>query len=901
VCLAGVASAPAALTPGTLRLDANFHTIGVRAGFTTSEGGAGNDAVVEYRRPGEPAWRTAPEAWLDVRPTLAYASGAANWARNEARTRIFGLAPGVTYEVRVTFGGTVTGPAAVTGSVTTRALAPPDPTTRTLYVDGANGNDAFDGLAPGTPKRTLAAAFALAAAGDRVWIAPGRYVQPTRVTLAASGTPSAWIRVTRWPSLPGAVVLEGTGANDSVLVLAGSYVRVDGLTIRHALGSCLRIEGNTTDHWIDRNVITDWNADDDPGTQHEGGIAAWSNATRLVVLDNLLKRRDLLPGPQHGGGNGVWVKNQTSSGAGGGGHVVRGNTIIGGWDGVGSDVEADPVGGFFADTDVYENVVSDQQDDGIQMEGANVNCAIFANVVGRGRAGIAFAPNGIGPLFVMRNRILGPTWSPTGTLYKVGAASGGRTWLFHDSVFEADGGAASGASGIQQTNPGLANLVTRNNAWQVDRYVVETTSRLAGPELDMDFDAFFTTDPSGRFVKWFETLRSSLAAWRSGDGQEPNGLTRALATLEWTNAVDGGFTLRADSVLRDAGVALPGIDVDVEDPTWNAAGGGPDIGAIETRDGDLTPPLVAVTSPAEEDTVGGTVTVEAEASDDTAVARVALFVDGTLAASDAQPPYAFTWTTVGVADGAHRLSALATDVAGNAARASAVRVLVDNGRGGGRNAYLVSKAKLDGVRFAAREVTVTDAFGAAATIAVRPVSGGSAAVQGGGAIVDPSAALDCYKVKAAPGAPRYVVRQLDLTDAFGTQRWELRRAVELCLPATRDASPVDPARDAYACYQAKTVPGTPRFATRELAVTDAASTTPIVAQKPYALCVPARLDGGPLADPAARLACYRGKTAPGAPRPVPASVTATDAFGTLPLTALKPAAWCQPAAAPLSP
>ncbi len=895
VCAALATPAAAALTPGALRLDANFHTIGVRAAFATADAAAGNDAVVEYRRPGEPVWRTAPPAWLDVRPTLVYAGGAPNWAKNEARTKIFGLAPGVAYDVRVTFTGAVVGPDSVAGSVTTRALTPPDPAGRTLYVDSTSGDDGNDGLGVATPKRTLGAAFFLATAGDRIWIAPGRYVQATRVTLAASGTPAAWIRITRWPGRAGEVVIEGSGANDSVLVLAGSYVRVDGLTIRQALGSCLRIEGGTTDHWIDGNVITDWNADDDAGVQHEGAIAAWSNATRLVVIDNLLKRRAVLPGPQHGGGNGVWVKNQTSSGTNGGQHVVRGNTIIGGWDGVGSDVEADPVGGFAADTDVYENVVSDQQDDGIQMEGADVNCAVFANVVGRGRAGIAFAPNGIGPLFVLRNRLVGPTWTTSGTSYKAGAASDGRTWIFHESAFDADGGAASGATGLQQTNPGLANLVTRNNAWQVDRYVVETTARVAGPELDMDYDAFFTTDASGRFVKWFETLRASLAAWQVGDGQEAHGRARPLAALDWTNAADGGFSLRADSALRDAALAIPGIDTDVEDPAWNAAGAGPDLGAVEMRNGDLTPPTVAVATPDADATVGGVVAVAADASDDGTVARVAFFVDGTLAATDADPPYAFAWTTAGLADGAHRLAAVAVDEAGNAARASDVRVLLDNGRGGGRNAYLVAKTKLAGVRFERREVTVTDAFGTAPTIVVRPVTVGEPAVQGGGAVVDPALALDCYKVKAAPGAPKLPVRHVTLADAFGEPQWELRRAVELCLPATRDGSPVDPARDAYACYQAKTLAGTPRFTARPLAVTGATGTATVVAQKPYAFCVPARLDGGALADPDARLACYRGKTAPGAPRPVPRGVSATDAFGTLPLTIQKPAAWCAPA------
>ena len=187
------------------------------------------------------------------------------------------------------------------------------------------------------------------------------------------------------------------------------------------------------------------------------------------------------------------------------------------------------------------------------------------------------------------------------------------------------------------------------------------------------------------------------------------------------------------------------------------------------------------------------VTVTADASDDTAVARVDFFVDGTLAGSDATPPYELAWTTTAARRRRPRARGAASDAAGNVARSADVRVLVDNGRGGPRNAALCAKAKRDGDRFERRTATVhrcvrrrTRSWSCGRhERATRPFRAAAR-------IVDPSAYLTCYAIKGAPGAPRFAPRAVDLADAFGDQRWELRNPVELCLPATRDGSPSRP-------------------------------------------------------------------------------------------------------------
>jgi hypothetical protein len=97
---------------------------------------------------------------------------------------------------------------------------------------------------------------------------------------------------------------------------------------------------------------------------------------------------------------------------------------------------------------------------------------------------------------------------------------------------------------------------------------------------------------------------------------------------------------------------------------------------------DTTPPAVRITSPADGATVSGTVSVEADASDNEAVAGVRFFVDGAqIGSEDAEAPYSVAWDTSTAADGSHTLTAAARDAAGNSGTSSPVTVTVANAGG----------------------------------------------------------------------------------------------------------------------------------------------------------------------------------------------------------------------------
>jgi hypothetical protein len=93
---------------------------------------------------------------------------------------------------------------------------------------------------------------------------------------------------------------------------------------------------------------------------------------------------------------------------------------------------------------------------------------------------------------------------------------------------------------------------------------------------------------------------------------------------------------------------------------------------------DTTGPSIQLTSPAGGSTVSGTVNAAANASDNVGVAGVQFKIDGVdLGAEDTASPYTASWTSTAVANGAHTVSAVARDAAGNRTTAQ-VSVTVSN-------------------------------------------------------------------------------------------------------------------------------------------------------------------------------------------------------------------------------
>jgi hypothetical protein len=351
---------------------------------------------------------------------------------------------------------------------------------------------------------TIAAALDGVAANGYVVLRGGVYreqavVRTAGVTLMASPGETVWLD-------------EECVRTPAVQVLAND-VKIKGLGIKRAdAGIIVNGESRTVlpaRTLVDGNTIQDYNCTDSNETNV--AIGAWYTGAGLVVTNNKITRRVELPGDAAGYGTGIWFKSNSSTPSGGG-HRISGNTIIGGWDGIGGEEENSPRGSFDRDTVIEKNTIRNCWDDGIQVEGGGQNVVIQDNDIRECGTGIALATPLTGPTTSQRNHIVSSTVGLQGNLmcFKVGNDSL-STVVIKDNVCETSG--AVGSSGIQQTNSGTAVYQVAGNTWRVNGYMFQIygTQR---PGSSYDGDCFEARDPT-RFVKWVGSVQvTSLAAFQ---------------------------------------------------------------------------------------------------------------------------------------------------------------------------------------------------------------------------------------------------------------------------------------------------------------------------------------------------------------------------------------------------
>jgi thermitase len=89
---------------------------------------------------------------------------------------------------------------------------------------------------------------------------------------------------------------------------------------------------------------------------------------------------------------------------------------------------------------------------------------------------------------------------------------------------------------------------------------------------------------------------------------------------------------------------------------------------------DTTPPVVAVTSPANGSTASHNVAITVSATDNVGVTHVSIYVDNVQFCSGISAPYTCNWNTKKASSGSHTITATAWDAAGNAGKATPVTV-----------------------------------------------------------------------------------------------------------------------------------------------------------------------------------------------------------------------------------
>ena len=200
----------------------------------------------------------------------------------------------------------------------------------------------------------------------------------------------------------------------------------------------------------------------------------------------------------------------------------------------------------------------------------------------------------------------------------------------------------------------------------------------------------FGSVPIGSFADQVFTVSNTGGGTVSG----------AASTAAPFSIVSGSpFTLGGVGTTQTVTVRFAPTTTATASATVSFTANGGSNSAIATGSGaaaaDTTPPTIAMAAPLAGAIVSGKVTVSASATDNMGVAGVQFKLDGvSLGVQVTTPPYAVTWDTTTAASGAHTLSAVARDAAGNTGTSAGVTVTVANSSSTAVTAPVISQATL---------------------------------------------------------------------------------------------------------------------------------------------------------------------------------------------------------------
>ena len=499
-----------------------FHSLGLTLKYA---GDVKRDSIgaVRFRRKGEEEWRQGMNLFRDAES-------------KEYRGSLLHLSPDTAYEVECRIVGT--------GRLAGKALGPVRVSTRTWPEEIPAGEEKL--LPAGVSKEPL--------------------------VIREQGKPDAWL-VYRAPPGKASAIDAGWSAEQAVLIEKAAYIVLENVSVRG--GSRHGVSVVESHHVrIRRCEIAGWG---DPGVRKEGlpkglyvdkngrpinyhaGVNVTGNSSQVVVEDNLIHAPRGTANPwQYGhpmGPQGILLRRT------GGNNVVRNNDLIGSerhwWnDAIESIANGEISGGPYRDTDLYGNVLAFSNDDGIELDGGQINVRFWNNWIDKALCGVSCAPNLRGPSYVFRNLIadLGEERGAAGSAFKMG---GGARWskgisaILHNTIYGIGGGLRSVGFGRDKDRGGYVAF-SRNNLFAgPGRQDVTNISN--DPRNDFDYDL---------------TSRGGVAL---ATGGEEHAVTGVPSFADWKR---GDFRLAEGSPGIDQGCVLPGVND-------GFVGRAPDMGAFE--------------------------------------------------------------------------------------------------------------------------------------------------------------------------------------------------------------------------------------------------------------------------------------------------------------------------------
>lgn len=495
------------------------------------------------------------------------------------------------------------------------------------------GNDGNPGT-NASPFATIQHAADIVNPGDTVTVKPGTYVG---AKFARSGSLGSQIVFLAQPG----VVVNTPGSlntnNDNLWVRDASYITIDGFesTAAGRSGIAVQAEPDAEAHGV---VIQNNNC------HNNGRWGVFTGYAEGVIIRNNITS---FSGTEHG----IYVSNSADN------PVITGNTVHDNH-ASGIQINADPAldgDGIISNALIDSNIIYNNGVGG--AAGINlasvVNSQISNNLLyGNLAGGIAGWDDGNCPC--------GP--------------SGGFIFGTHDNeIYNNTIVQPSTARFVISLLDGSTGNKIKNNILihQGSRGSINADSTsLAG--MDSDYNAVvnvFSADDGNTFI--------NLAAWQAL-GYDQHSFVSNTAAL-FVNAAGNNYHLSNTSPALNAGTPVSGVPLDLEG-TSRPQGSAIDIGAYETLQcvGDVTAPSTSITSPSDAATVGGTIPLNAEASDDCSLSKVEFYIDGNLVGTDSTSPFSVNWNSRSVANGSHQLHSTAYDSTSHQTDSATINFTVSN-------------------------------------------------------------------------------------------------------------------------------------------------------------------------------------------------------------------------------
>lgn len=302
------------------------------------------------------------------------------------------------------------------------------------------------------------------------------------------GKPDGYIRFTAPPD----TVLNGGESGPILLIRNAEYVILDGLTLRGGGHNAVEIQ-NSRNVRVRNCDISGWGI---VGTQRfdldgkfydqNGKEINYTAGIRIMSSTAVTVERCRIQEPRNranpwffshpSGPQALYVGDLREC-------VVRWNDFVGcdrhrwndvieGWGNFNGD------GGFARDADIYGNLLAFGNDDGIELDGGQMNVRCFDNWIEGTYCGISTCGTIRGPSFAFRNLItrLGEERGGASASLKSGRGDG-MLFIFSNTLL--------GGAGVICTNPDL-HAVTRNNIIQVPGKVIVEGKPMQGNSFDHD-------------------------------------------------------------------------------------------------------------------------------------------------------------------------------------------------------------------------------------------------------------------------------------------------------------------------------------------------------------------------------------------------------------------------------